>query len=55
MKDERVPRNSLHAFRNNLNFGGAIPIKTCIDGIIKRPTIRVDGKVIAEKGSLLLR
>jgi leucyl aminopeptidase (aminopeptidase T) len=54
LEDEKVLGTAHIAFGNNINFGGKINAKSHIDGIIKNPTIRVDGEVIAEKGALIL-
>ncbi|MFQ5800487.1 MAG: aminopeptidase, partial [Candidatus Hydrothermarchaeales archaeon] len=54
LEDEKVLGTAHVAFGNNVNFGGKINAKVHIDGIIKEPTISVDGKGIAEKGFLLL-
>lgn len=54
LEDEKVLGTAHVAFGNNVNFGGKINAKIHIDGIIKDPTISVDGKVIAKKGALLL-
>jgi leucyl aminopeptidase (aminopeptidase T) len=51
LEDEKALGTAHVAFGNNLNFGGRVDAKAHMDGIIKNPTIVVDGKVIIRNGA----
>jgi leucyl aminopeptidase (aminopeptidase T) len=53
LEDEKVLGTAHIAFGNNLNFGGRVDAKSHLDGILRRPTIMVDGRLILKKGLLL--
>ncbi len=53
LEDEKVLGTAHIAFGNNLNFGGTVEAKVHMDGIIRNPTIRIDGVIVEKKGVLL--
>ncbi len=54
LEDEKVLGTCHVAFGSNINFGGSVDAKVHLDGIIKNPTVLVDGGAVIEKGSLHL-
>jgi leucyl aminopeptidase (aminopeptidase T) len=42
------------AFGNNKSMGGNISVGSHLDGLIKQPDVYFDGRLIMEKGKLLL-
>jgi leucyl aminopeptidase (aminopeptidase T) len=52
LEDEKALGTAHLAFGNNVNFGGAVDAKVHLDGIIKNPTVLVDGKAVVKEGSL---
>lgn len=53
LEDEKVLGTVHCAFGNNLKFGGKINAKVHIDGVIKKPTLLIDGKEVIKEGKLL--
>jgi aminopeptidase len=53
LEDEKVLGTCHIALGNNIGFGGNIDVKLHLDGIIKTPTIAVDGVTIEENGRFL--
>jgi len=53
LEDEKVLGTVHCAFGNNLKFGGKISAKVHLDGVIKKPTLLIDGKEIIKEGKLL--
>jgi leucyl aminopeptidase (aminopeptidase T) len=53
LEDEKARGTAHIAFGNNINFGGKNDAKVHLDGIMKRPTVVIDGKVLVKEGSLL--
>lgn len=54
LEDEKV-LGSIHiAFGNNLGFGGKNKAKIHLDGVIKAPSVWLDGKLIIKKGKFLI-
>ncbi len=53
LEDEKVKGTCHLAFGNNKGFGGKIEVPVHIDGIILRPTIFIDGKVMMKDGKIL--
>jgi len=52
LEDEKV-KGTIHiAFGDNFTFGGRIRAGVHIDGIVKRPTVEADGKIIIDSGKL---
>jgi len=50
LEDEKVLGTCHVAFGDNSTFGGRIQAGIHVDGILLRPTIKLDGKIIMEKG-----
>jgi len=53
LEDEKVLGTCHIAFGNNSLFGGTTDVPIHVDGIIKKPTIKADGKLIMENGQLI--
>jgi len=53
LEDEKVLGTVHCAFGNNLKFGGKINAMVHLDGVIKKPTLLIDGKEIIKEGKLL--
>jgi len=54
LEDEKID-NTIHiAIGNNAHFGGVVDVPFHTDGIIKRPTVEIDGKIILKDGKHLL-
>jgi len=54
LEDEKVFGTCHIALGKNSSFGGDVEVPIHLDGIIKKPTIFVDGKKIMEKGKLVI-
>ncbi|MBW2965577.1 aminopeptidase [Candidatus Woesearchaeota archaeon] len=54
LEDEKVKGTCHLAFGNNVGFGGKTDVPIHIDGIILKPTIFVDGKIIIKDGKLIV-
>lgn len=52
LEDEKVYGTIHVAFGSNNTFGGTIMAGVHIDGLVKEPTVYLDGKLIMEKGKL---
>lgn len=54
LEDEKV-RGTIHiAFGDNISFGGTVSVDSHLDGVIMKPTLILDGKVIIKEGKLLI-
>ncbi len=53
LEDEKVKGTCHLALGNNIGFGGKIDVPVHIDGVIKKPTIFIDAKVIIKDGKLI--
>lgn len=53
LEDEKVLGTCHIAFGNNALFGGTTDVPIHVDGIIKKPTIKADGKLIMENGIII--
>jgi leucyl aminopeptidase (aminopeptidase T) len=53
LEDEKVLGTCHIAFGNNALFGGRVDVSIHIDGVIKKPTIKADGKTIMKDGELV--
>lgn len=54
LEDEKALGTIHFAFGNNLSMGGAINVPQHIDGIVTKPTVYADGKMIMEDGNILI-
>lgn len=54
LEDEKVLGTVHFAFGNNMSFGGKIDVPLHIDGLITKPTVLFDDKMIMDNGKLLL-
>jgi len=54
LEDEKVYGTIHIAFGNNKSMGGNISVGSHLDGLIKQPDVYFDGRLIMEKGKLLL-
>ena len=52
LEDEKVLGTCHVAFGDNSTFGGKVLAGIHVDGILLRPTVKLDGKIIMEKGRL---
>jgi len=52
LEDEKVLGTCHVAFGDNSTFGGRVQAGIHVDGILLRPTVKLDGKIIMEKGRL---
>ena len=53
LEDEKVCGTAHFALGNNLSFGGATDVPIHLDGVLRAPTVTVDGMRIMERGHLL--
>ncbi len=54
LEDEKVMGTVHIALGNNVSMGGKINVPIHLDGVIKEPTVFLDGKVIMKNGKLLV-
>ncbi len=54
LEDEKVMGTVHIALGNNMSMGGTVDVPIHLDGIIKDPTVELDGKMIMDKGKLLV-
>lgn len=54
LEDEKVLGTIHIALGNNKSMGGKINVPIHLDGVIKKPTVWLDDKMIMEKGNLLI-
>ena len=54
LEDEKVMGTIHIALGNNMSMGGTVNVPIHLDGIVKDPTVTFDGKIIMEKGKLLI-
>ena len=54
LEDEKVLGTVHFAFGNDLSYNGTNDVPLHLDGVIKEPTIEVDGKTIMKNGKLLI-
>ena len=52
LEDEKVKGTCHIAFGNNALFGGEVDVPIHVDGVMKKPTIKADGKIIMKDGEL---
>jgi aminopeptidase len=54
LEDEKVYGTIHIAFGNNKSMGGIISVGSHLDGLIKQPDVYFDGKLIMQKGKLII-
>lgn len=54
LEDEKVLGTIHFAFGNNLSFGGTNDVSFHVDGLVSKPTVYFDDKIIMEDGKLLV-
>lgn len=54
LEDEKVMGTIHIALGNNVSMGGSVNVPIHLDGVIKRPTVFLDGKVLMREGKLLI-
>ena len=42
------------ALGNNVTMGGSVNVPIHVDGVIKKPTVYIDGKLLMKSGKLLI-
>lgn len=53
LEDEKVMGTVHIALGNNLSMGGTCDVGIHVDGVILEPTVKVDGRIIMDKGDLI--
>lgn len=53
LEDEKVFGTAHFALGNNISFGGTTDVPIHLDGVLRAPTVTVDGRRIMERGKLL--
>lgn len=54
LEDEKVMGTVHIALGNNMSMGGTIDVPIHLDGVIKDPTLELDGKTVMKEGKLLI-
>lgn len=54
LEDEKVMGTVHIALGNNITMGGSVSVPIHLDGVIKKPTVLFDGKLIMKSGKLLI-
>jgi aminopeptidase len=54
LEDEKVMGTVHLALGNNVTMGGSVNVPLHVDGVIKKPTVYIDGKLLMENGKLLI-
>lgn len=54
LEDEKVLGTVHIALGNNVSMGGSVNVPIHLDGVIKKPTVYLDGKILMKEGKLLL-
>jgi leucyl aminopeptidase (aminopeptidase T) len=54
LEDEKVMGTIHIALGNNMSMGGTVDVPVHLDGIVKNPTVELDGKKIMDRGKLLV-
>ncbi|HEX2867860.1 MAG TPA: aminopeptidase [Ignavibacteriales bacterium] len=55
LEDEKVMGTIHIAFGDNKSMGGSVRVASHLDGLVKKPTVYFDGKVIMKDGKLLIK
>ncbi len=54
LEDEKV-KGTIHiALGNNITMGGSVNVPIHLDGVVKKPTVYLDGKLLMRNGELLI-
>lgn len=53
LEDEKVMGTIHIALGNNISMGGSFNVPIHLDGVIKKPTVYLDGKLLMDRGKLL--
>lgn len=53
LEDEKVQGTIHIALGNNVSMGGSVNVPIHVDGIVRKPTVELDGKKIMDRGKLL--
>jgi leucyl aminopeptidase (aminopeptidase T) len=54
IEDEKVEGTIHIALGDNSTFGGTVEVDSHLDGVIKNPTVTVDGEIIIARGKPVL-
>lgn len=54
LEDEKVMGTVHIALGDNMSMGGTVAVQSHLDGLILKPTVYLDGRMIMEKGKLLV-
>jgi leucyl aminopeptidase (aminopeptidase T) len=54
LEDEKVMGTVHIAIGDNVSFGGKVHVPSHLDGLLKQPTLQIDGQVIMRDGQLLV-
>lgn len=54
LEDEKVMGTVHIALGNNISMGGTVDVPIHLDGVMNQPSLELDGKVIMEKGKLMI-
>ena len=54
LEDEKIYGTVHIALGSNDTFGGTVAAGIHVDGVVKEPVLKLDGKTVLEKGHLIL-
>ena len=54
LEDEKVMGTIHIALGNNVSMGGSVNVPIHLDGVVKKPTVWMDGKLLMKDGKLLV-
>jgi leucyl aminopeptidase (aminopeptidase T) len=55
LEDEKVMGTIHIALGNNVSMGGSVNVPIHLDGVVKKPTVYLDGKLLMKDGKLLIK
>lgn len=55
LEDEKVMGTIHIALGNNVSMGGSVNVPIHLDGVVKKPTVWMDGKMLMKDGKLLIK
>jgi leucyl aminopeptidase (aminopeptidase T) len=55
LEDEKVMGTVHIALGNNISMGGSVNVPIHLDGVMKKPTVYLDGKLLMKEGKLLVK